>query len=302
MHTVASYDTVWSIEHADPNVRYAMKSQPVSVNSPVIIEHCATSHFLASDLVEYRNDFGTEYEVCVHSFATLNKSQSLALERSGKLTRELPTKFQNEQNIWTFITSNDPATDFPFDRPTAESVAITTQGKLSEGGAQTLFAAIRAKLLERGSYGIRGLGQVFKHMDKNGNHKLDPDEFQAATQNYGLTLSPEAPSALHPRIGNQSPNVGVRQGQGWTCGLRGVLAVLASECVGVSRTGGFERGAEEVRGAGIQEAGQERRWEGHIGGHSGTLRRDQTPLGPFGQKESGRRIQRVPKPLGHPGG
>ena len=178
MHSVASYDTVWSVEHADPNQRYAMKSQPVPVNMPVIVEHSATSHYLASDLVEYRNDFGIEYEVCVHSFATLNKSQSLALERAGKLNRDLPTKFQNDQNIWTFVTSSDPATDY-------EKAAVPVPT------VESLFPAIKSKLLERGSYGIRGLGQVFKSMDKNGNKKLDPSEFAEALQSYGLSLSKE---------------------------------------------------------------------------------------------------------------
>ena len=57
-------------------------------NQPILLEHCATSHFLASDKLDYRNDFGTEYEVCVHSYATANKSQFLNLEKVGKLTKE----------------------------------------------------------------------------------------------------------------------------------------------------------------------------------------------------------------------
>jgi len=52
----------------------------VLASDPILIEHCATSHFLASDSIQYRNDFGTEYEVSVHSYATNNKSQCLQLE------------------------------------------------------------------------------------------------------------------------------------------------------------------------------------------------------------------------------
>lgn len=179
MHTVPSYDTVWTVEHVDPNVRFSMKSQPVPAGAPVIIEHSATAHFLASDMLEYKNDFGTEYEVCVFSYATLNKSQSLALEKSGKLSRELPTKFQTDQNIWTFITSKDPATDFEI------------AGEPTIPPAE-LFANIKKKLLERGTYGIRGLGIVFKNMDKNGNRKLDIDEFMDAMQNYEMPLTKKA--------------------------------------------------------------------------------------------------------------
>lgn len=175
MHTKPTYDTVWSVEHADPNKRYAMKSLAVPVNEHVIIEHSGTSHFLASDLIEYKNDFGTEYEVCVHSYATLNKSQSLALEKTGKLTRELPTKFQNEQNLWVFVTSNDPSTDFAVAEPQIDPTE--------------LIHAVKKKLLERGSFGIRGLSLTFKTMDKNRNRKVDAEEFSNAMQNYGVDLN-----------------------------------------------------------------------------------------------------------------
>jgi hypothetical protein len=178
MQTQESYDNCWTISSADPNARFLSKSEPVPVNSDVIIEHCGTSHYLASDSVEYKNDFGTEYEVCVHSFATLNKSQQLTLEKAGKLTRDLPTKFQLPQNIWAFVTSNDPATDYK----------VIEQGKMTH---DDLVKIIKAKLNERGAYGIRGLSLVFKNMDENGNKKLDPDDFRWGLMNYGITISKE---------------------------------------------------------------------------------------------------------------
>ena len=67
------YNCVWKILHPDPNMRTPSLGHPVEANLPVLIEHCATSHYLASDKILYRNDFGTEYEVCVHSYATNNK-------------------------------------------------------------------------------------------------------------------------------------------------------------------------------------------------------------------------------------
>lgn len=74
MYSKPIYDTVFTVEHADPNFRYKMKSKPVPINQPIIIEHSATAHLLASDNLQYKNDFGTEFEVSVHSHATLNKS------------------------------------------------------------------------------------------------------------------------------------------------------------------------------------------------------------------------------------
>ena len=78
MHIKKIYNTVWSVEHVDPGSRKANYGQPIPANSGILIQHCATGDFLASDLVDYRNDFGLEYEVCVHSYASKNKGQNLA--------------------------------------------------------------------------------------------------------------------------------------------------------------------------------------------------------------------------------
>ena len=74
MSTKNIYNTVWRVLSQDPNKRNTSIGSPVMVNDPILVEHCATSHYLASDSIQYRNDFGTEYEVCVFSYATNNKS------------------------------------------------------------------------------------------------------------------------------------------------------------------------------------------------------------------------------------
>ncbi len=69
-----NFDTVWEIEGIDPNNRFEVYGEQVPANGPIIVKHSATCHFLASDVVPDHNDFGTEFEVTVHSYATLNKS------------------------------------------------------------------------------------------------------------------------------------------------------------------------------------------------------------------------------------
>lgn len=93
MHTKNTFNGTWIIDYVDPNYRFEMQGEKIPANEPVLIRHCHTSHFLASDLVKYKNDFGAEYEVSVHSFASKNKSQNLSLEKEGKLTGDLPSKF-----------------------------------------------------------------------------------------------------------------------------------------------------------------------------------------------------------------
>jgi len=173
-----TFETVWTIQHVDPNERFIAKGQPVPVNEPIIIEHCGTSHYLAADSYECRNDFGIEYEVSVHSYATLNKTQQLQLEKVGKLTRDVPTKFQVDQNIWQFVTSSDPKTDYK----------VVEVGKTTY---EDLLRMIRHNLNERGAYGVRGLAKIFKQMDQNGNHKLDPDDFRWGLYNFGINISKE---------------------------------------------------------------------------------------------------------------
>ena len=87
------YNNSWVIDYLDPNYRFDKQGSPVEVNDPILIRHISTNHYLASDLNKIKNDFGTEYEVCVNSFASKNRSQNLALEKDGKITGDIPTKF-----------------------------------------------------------------------------------------------------------------------------------------------------------------------------------------------------------------
>jgi len=68
------FDTVWEIEDLDPNTRFEANGEPVMANGPILIKHASTCHFLASDTVEQKNDYGAEFEVSVHSYSTNNKS------------------------------------------------------------------------------------------------------------------------------------------------------------------------------------------------------------------------------------
>eukprot|EP00831_Metopus_contortus_P080861 TRINITY_DN836_c0_g1_i2.p1 TRINITY_DN836_c0_g1~~TRINITY_DN836_c0_g1_i2.p1 ORF type:complete len:464 (+),score=102.69 TRINITY_DN836_c0_g1_i2:203-1594(+) len=52
-----------------------------------------------------------------------------------------------------------------------------------------VLAKIKKTLNERGSYGIRGLGILFRRMDNSGNRKIDRHEFTWALKENGHTLS-----------------------------------------------------------------------------------------------------------------
>ncbi len=53
-----------------------------------------------------------------------------------------------------------------------------------------VLAKVRKTLIERGTYGIRGLGILFRKIDASGNRKVDRHEFSWAMKENGHSLSP----------------------------------------------------------------------------------------------------------------
>ena len=93
MHSAASFNTVWVIDSPNPNDRLERQGEPVRAGEPLLIRHCQTQQYLASDKSSFRNDFGNEFEVMAHSFASANKTQNLFLEKQGAVTVDVPTRF-----------------------------------------------------------------------------------------------------------------------------------------------------------------------------------------------------------------
>lgn len=93
MHANETYLGTWVIDSLDPNDRFERQGEPIKANDPILIRHCQTAHYLASDTNRHGNDFGGEFEVMNHSFALLNRTQNLELEKKGSITSDVPTKF-----------------------------------------------------------------------------------------------------------------------------------------------------------------------------------------------------------------
>jgi len=98
-----SFNSVWIIEHTDITLRYSLEGKPVSINDSFIIRHSATGRLLASDYIDYFNDYGHEYEVCCNNFVTQNKYQTLIAEKEGKLKIDTKTRVEKDENIWRVI-------------------------------------------------------------------------------------------------------------------------------------------------------------------------------------------------------
>lgn len=97
MNALSTYNSVWIIDHLDPNQRFEMQGKPVKSGDPILIRHASTSFYISSDPAhKFKTDFGLEFEVCVNNNSTKNRSQNLALEKDGKITGDIPSKFQED--------------------------------------------------------------------------------------------------------------------------------------------------------------------------------------------------------------
>jgi len=103
-----AYNGVWVVDHIDPLVRFEMQGEKIKAADPVLIRHVETCVYLsACKNSKFKNDFGSEFEVYCYNHSTKNKSQNLALEHQGRLTADVPTKFQEENNVFFFQTADD---------------------------------------------------------------------------------------------------------------------------------------------------------------------------------------------------
>ena len=183
MNSVRGPNTIWIAERADSKIRFESQGTPLIANSDILIKHNQTGQWLSSDNINYRNDFGNEFEVSCHSYLNARKTQQLGSEKVGKITGDIPTRLQGIQNVWRVFTSDSPDAAEEKDEEQLKSPEV-------------ILNTVKKVLLERGAYGIRGLAKVFKNMDENGNRILEPDDFKWGLYNYGIYLSDDDVKAL----------------------------------------------------------------------------------------------------------
>lgn len=110
------YNSVWVIDSCDPNDRFEMQGEIVQSDKPVLLRHVQTCVFLGTDnTLKYKNEFGTEYEVHCHNHATNYKTQNLEMEYKGRLTSDVPSKHQHENNVFVLKSAPEPQYDKPID-------------------------------------------------------------------------------------------------------------------------------------------------------------------------------------------
>lgn len=174
LHACDSYNTQWVVDSCDPNDRFERQGEPVKAGEPILLRHCHTQQYLASDSVVEKNDFGSEFEVSCHSFACQNKTQNLELEKRGNITTDVPTRFQQEQNQWVFETAPDASCAAPID-------------ELQKFNISELLEDIKRFVAAKSS--IEAMRNVFEAMDEAGSKQVDAEDFRWGLIDLGYNLS-----------------------------------------------------------------------------------------------------------------
>lgn len=105
LHSKETFNSVWVIESFNPNDRFERQGEAIKAGEPILLRHCQSQKFLATDNHTIQNDFGAEFEVFTHSFTNVNKTQNLALEQRGNITSDVSTRFQLDQNVFYLETA-----------------------------------------------------------------------------------------------------------------------------------------------------------------------------------------------------
>lgn len=151
-----------------------MQGEVVKANDPVLLRHVTTCVYLgADDCYKIKNDFGSENEVHCSNHSSNNKSQNLALEQDGRLTVDVPTKFQQAHNIFYLQTAPDAS----YARPIEE---------LTKFDINEFMKDIRAKVLDKSCFGMCTLLKIYQAMDSRGDHRVECDDFRWGLLDYGI--------------------------------------------------------------------------------------------------------------------
>jgi len=185
MTAKTTYSTVWkaqmpAVSKDSGAARMLSQGESLVSGCDVVLQHCQTMQLLSSDSSNGINtDFGTEYEVCGKTVQKNGKVSVMAGEFSGKRTPMTNVKPEMDQNIWSFVTSSDPALG---EDNRNLPPAITPEG---------LIAKVLDVMKKRSKNAVRALKSAFRSMDEAGDFKLDREDLKWGLKNLGVDLNDE---------------------------------------------------------------------------------------------------------------
>ena len=95
------------------------------------------------------------------------------MEYQGRLTSDVPSKFQEDKNVFMIQTAPEAQYDKPID-------------ELQKFNLNDLMKDLKSKIAMRSLYGIKALTRIFKAMDEAGDCNLDCDNFRWGLMDFGI--------------------------------------------------------------------------------------------------------------------
>ncbi|EAR89421.1 EF hand protein, putative (macronuclear) [Tetrahymena thermophila SB210] len=181
-------NSAWCFEYMDPKLRYEMKGQPVRSGEPVLIKHIPTCQWLATDNVQYNNEFGQEFEVFCNSYQCHNKTQNLIAEKVGRKTIETPMRNQTNQNTFRIVTALYPSQETQQNFEASYSQTLPRR-RVEINKADLLNKLRRALINKNGSNGLLFFKNELLKQDKDNSGYLPQQQFKQTVQCHGINFS-----------------------------------------------------------------------------------------------------------------
>lgn len=105
------------------------------------------------------------------------------------MTCDVPTKFQQEQNIFFLLAAPDATYSRQIDDLTKFEIGDCMKD-------------LKAKVYARSCFGMKALTAIFQAVDTKGDHNLECDDFRWGLIDYGIQLSKEDSVELSAHFGS----------------------------------------------------------------------------------------------------
>ena len=105
------------------------------------------------------------------------------MEYQGRLTSDVPSKFQEDKNVFLIQTAPEAQYDKSID-------------DLQKFNLNDLMKDLKSKISMRSLYGMKALTKVFKAMDQKGDKNLDVDDFRWGLMDFGVQVSKDEAQEL----------------------------------------------------------------------------------------------------------
>lgn len=113
------------------------------------------------------------------------------MEGLGRLTSDVPSKYQKDQNVFMLVTAPEASLDRDIEA-------------LAAFDLNNFIRDTKAKMCERSVCGIRILRNIFRAMDTAGSGVLELDDFRWGLIDYGLSVTKEDVDNVANGLGSTS--------------------------------------------------------------------------------------------------